>query len=175
MAQVESSTLHRPRIFNTPFETGLRSVVILTACYPAMLSLNRLVVFDHLVVHTEDVDGPPRIHPKDRSRSAAILVRRRLVESGLALMQTRGLVARVMTPDGFRYKAGEEAGSFVDMLSSAYFVALRDRAGWLVDNIQPMSEEELSQLVRTRWMYGSRSFRPAKASLPESCSSDSFR
>ena len=24
----------RPRIFNTPFETGLRSVVILTACYP---------------------------------------------------------------------------------------------------------------------------------------------
>jgi hypothetical protein len=165
MAQVESSPLHRPRIFNTPFETGLRSVVILTACYPAMLGLNRLVVFDHLVVHTEDVDGPPRIHPKDRSRSAAILVRRRLVESGLALMQTRGLVARVTTSDGFRYKAGEEAGSFVDMLSSAYFVALKDRAGWLFDNIQPMSEEELSQLVRTRMDVWEPEFQTGQSQL----------
>ena len=128
----------------------MRSVIILTACYPAMLGLNRLVVFDHLVVHTDDFGGPPRIHPKDRSRAAEILVRRRLIESGLALMQTRGLVARTVTPGGFLYGAGEEAGSFVDMLSSNYFIALKDRAEWLVDTIQPMSDDELSRLVRTR-------------------------
>ena len=79
MAEVEAPR-HRTRIFNTPFETGLRSVIILTACYPAMLGLNRLVVFDHLVVHTDDFGGPPRIHPKDRSRAAEVLVRRRLIE-----------------------------------------------------------------------------------------------
>jgi hypothetical protein len=149
MAQVEAAQ-HRPRIFNTPFETGLRSVVILTACYPGMLGLNRLVVFDHLVVHTEDVGGPTRMHPRDRSRAAEILVRRRLVESGLALMQTRGLVARVVMPVGFRYRAGEEAGSFVDMLSSRYILALKDRAGWLIDHIQPMTDDQLSQLVQSR-------------------------
>jgi hypothetical protein len=164
MAQVESPR-HRPRIFNTPFETGLRSVVILTACYPAMLGLNRLVVFDHLVVHTDDVGGPPRMHPKDRSRAAEILVRRHLIESGLALMQTRGLVARMGTPDGFRYRAGEEAGSFVDMLSSNYFVALKDRAEWLVDHIQPMSDDELSQLVRTRMDVWEPEFQTVQSQL----------
>src|ERR1700679_3233870 len=92
----------RPRIFNTPFETGLRSVVILTARFPERLSLHRLVVFDHLVVHTGDIHGPPSMHPRDRSRAAEILVRRGLVGSGLALMETRGLVARIPTVDGFR-------------------------------------------------------------------------
>lgn len=140
----------RPRIFNTPFETGLRSVVILTACYPEMLGLNRLVVFDHLVVHTEDIDGPASMHPKDRSRAAEILVRRGLVESGVALMQTRGLVSRAVTPAGFRYKAGEEAGSFLDLLSSTYVKALKQRAAWLITNIHPMSDEALSQLVQSR-------------------------
>lgn len=144
------SPRRRPRIFNTPFETGLRSVVILTACYPDILGLNRLVVFDHLVVHTEDVGGPPSIHPKDRSRAAEILVRRRLVESGLSLMQTRGLVMRAVSHAGFRYKAGEEAGSFVDTLSSTYATALKDRASWLIDHIHPMSDDDLSRLVQSR-------------------------
>ena len=140
----------RPRIFNTPFETGLRSVVILTACYPDMLSLNRLVVFDHLVVHTDDVGGPESMHPKDRSRAAEILVRRGLVNSGLLLMQTRGLVARLVTPLGFRYQAGEEAGSFVDMLSSDYMTALKVCADWLIENVNPMSDDELARLVQSR-------------------------
>ena len=65
-------------------------------------------------------------------------------------MQTRGLVARMFTPDGFRYRAGDEAGSFVDMLSSNYFLALKDRAEWLVEHMQPMSDDELSLLVRSR-------------------------
>jgi ABC-three component (ABC-3C) system Middle Component 2 len=156
----------RPRIFNTPFETGLRSVVILTACYPDVLGLNRLVVYDHLVVHTADVDGPESMHPKDRSRAAEILVRRGLVESGLSLMQTRGLVARHVTPLGFRYRAGEEAGSFVDMLSSAYMTALRERAAWLIDHIHPMSDADLGALVQTRMDEWEPEFQAEQVQAP---------
>ncbi len=149
MGHIDSSR-RRPRIFNTPFETGLRSVILLTACYPDLLSLHRLVVFDHLIVHTGDIHGPPSMHPQDRSRAAEILVRRGLVNSGLALMETRGLVARTATPDGFRYQAGEEAGSFVDLLSTPYAEALKERAYWLVANIFPLTDDALAALVRSR-------------------------
>jgi hypothetical protein len=162
MGQIDSPR-RRPRIFNTPFETGLRSVVILTACYPGKLGLNRLVVFDHLVVHTEDVGGPASMHPKDRSRAAEILVRRRLVDAGLSLMQTRGLVARVVTSGGFRYIAGEEAGSLVDMLSSPYMTALKDRADWLIYHIQPLSDDELSRLVQSRMDVWEPEFQTGQA------------
>jgi hypothetical protein len=153
----------RTRIFNTPFETGLRSVVILTAAYPDALSVNRLVVFDHLVVHSEDVGGPKSMHPKDRSRAAEILVRRQLVGAGLSLMQTRGLTARIVTPGGFRYIAGEGAGSFVDMLSSTYIAALKERADWLIEHINPLTDNELSGLVQSRMDVWEPEFQAGQA------------
>jgi hypothetical protein len=36
------------------------------------------------------------------------------------------------------------------MLSSNYFLALKDRGEWLVENMQPMPDDELSRLVRSR-------------------------
>ena len=140
----------KPRIFNTAFESGLRSLVLLTACYPVMLGLRRLVVLDHLVVHTGDIDGPESLHPQEESRTAELLVRRRLVNSGLSLMGTRSLIIRHATANGFRYEAGEEAGSFVDLLRSDYSVRLKERAAWLSQNVVPLSDDETNELVRHR-------------------------
>lgn len=78
----------KPRIFNTAFESGVRSLILLTACFPLSVGLRRLVVLDHLVVHTGDIDGPESLHPSESSRGAELLVRRGLVSSGLALMGT---------------------------------------------------------------------------------------
>jgi hypothetical protein len=156
----------RPRIFNTPLETGLRSVIILTTCYPDRLSLHRLVVFDHLIVHTADIGGPESMHPDDRSRAAEILVRRRLVGSGLALMETRGLVTRAATPHGFRYQAGEEAGSFVDLLTTTYSEALKIRADWLVENVLPLTDDALGNLVRSRMDEWEPEFQSDQSQAP---------
>jgi hypothetical protein len=112
--------------------------------------LRKLVVLDHLVVHTGDIDGPQSLHPQEESRAAELLVRRRLVAAGLALMGTRGLITRHATPEGFRYQAGEEAGTFVDLLQSEYAMDLRARADWLSQNIVPLSEDALNQLVHRR-------------------------
>ena len=81
-------------------------------------------------------------------------------------MQTPGLVARVVTPAGFRYRAGEEAGSFVDMLSSPYIMALKERAGWLIDQIQPMTDDELSQLVQSRMDEWEPEFQTGQRQTP---------
>jgi hypothetical protein len=140
----------KPRIFNTAFESGLRSLILLTACFPARLGLRRLVVLDHLVVHTGDVDGPPSLHPEEDSRTAELLVRRGLVSAGLSLMGTRKLIVRHAMVEGFRFEAGEEAGSFVDLLRSNYTVGLKERAAWLTATVVPLSDEEIDDLVRER-------------------------
>jgi hypothetical protein len=140
----------RPRIFNTAFESGVRSLILLTSCFPHQLGLRKLVVLDHLVVHTGDIDGPPSLHPQEDSRAAELLVRRRLVATGLALMGTRSLITRNAGPEGFRYQAGQEAGTFVDLLQSSYAMGLRGRADWLAQNIVPLSDDALNQFVRRR-------------------------
>ena len=70
----------REPLFNSQLETGTRAMVILNAAYPLALDLARLTWFDHLVVHTEDIGGPPSLHPALPGRTGELLVRRRLVE-----------------------------------------------------------------------------------------------
>ncbi|MBN9017037.1 MAG: threonine transporter [Rhizobiales bacterium] len=145
-----SSARSKPRVFNTAFESGVRSLILLTACFPLSVGLRRLVVLDHLVVHTGDIDGPESLHPSESSRGAELFVRRGLIDSGLALMGTRGLIVRSATSEGFRYRAGDEAGTFVDLLRSDYSVALKERADWLAKEIAPLSDDDIDDLVRSR-------------------------
>ncbi len=96
-----SELRQRSMAFNSPLETGIRSVGILVAAFPACFDLQRLVAFDHLVVHTGDLGGPDSLHPEVPMRSAELLVRRGIVERGLLLMVSRGLVERHVTDKGF--------------------------------------------------------------------------
>jgi len=116
-----------------------------------MLGLQALVALDYLIVHTADIEGPESLHPAENSRAAELLVRRRLVDSGLSLMAVRGLVLRRATPEGFRYAAGDEAGSFVDLLTSTYARALRDRADWLAQTVVHLSPSEFSELISSQF------------------------
>ncbi|MBK8875557.1 MAG: hypothetical protein IPN13_17220 [Bacteroidetes bacterium] len=45
-------------LFNGHLETGVRAVIILEAVFPKSYDLTHLTWFDHLVVHTQDIDGP---------------------------------------------------------------------------------------------------------------------
>ena len=65
-------------------------------------------------------------------------------------------------PGGFRYQAGEEAGSFVRSACSSYIEGLRGRAGWLVENMFPLTDDALSPLVRSRMDEGHRNSRTAR-------------
>ena len=78
-----------PALFNSALETGVRSVVLLDTAYPRAFDLKELTWLDHLVVHTADVSGPESLHPNVPHRDGELLVRRSLVEEGVALM--RGL------------------------------------------------------------------------------------
>ncbi len=78
--------------FNGPIEIGLRAVVVLCEAYLQAMSLQRLVIFDYLMVHSDDLpNGPPGLHPKTPRRSGELLVRRQVLQDGLLLFQSRGL------------------------------------------------------------------------------------
>lgn len=143
-------TFRKPRVLNTAFESGIRSLVLLTHFFPQRLTLRQIVIFDFLVVHTADIDGPDSIHPSEDFRGAELLVRRQLVETGLALMQVRRLITRIAKREGFLYGAGDEAGTFVDNLKSEYSHSLKQRATWLSTNFGAASEKMLDEIVRSR-------------------------
>src|SRR4051794_423087 len=106
--------------FNSPLETGGRSLTILVAAFPVAFDLQRLVEMDYLVVHSGDADGPESLHAPLPLRAGELLVRRGLIEKGLLLMISRGLVRRIPSKDGFHYIAEETAAPFICALTADY-------------------------------------------------------
>ena len=135
--------------FNGPVEIGLRALAMLTESFPAACSLQRLVVYDYLVVHSDDVPGgPPGLHPKTPHRGAELLVRRAVLERGLLLYQSRGLIGRQYTEGGVMFAATERSASFLDVLNSPYLQLLRERAAWVMSEFGERTDEALSSIVR---------------------------
>jgi hypothetical protein len=137
--------------FNSPFETGIRTVVILQAAAPEKYDLERLTVLDHLVVHTGDFGGPDSLHPSVTGRWAELVVRRKLVPDGIKLMMLKGLVHYQESARGQYYSAGDEAATFVDHMRTEYAAALTVAARWLVGYTRALDREALHILTNQQF------------------------
>ena len=136
-------------LFNSPVEIGLRSLALLVEAYPSSYSLQRLVVYDYLVVHSDDVpDGPAGIHPQTPFRGGELLVRRDIIQQGLLLYLGRGIIKKVYQESGLSFAATDSSGAFIDALKSSYVEKLRERAAWVVSHFKNYSDQELDSFVR---------------------------
>ncbi len=135
--------------FNGALEVGLRSLAILTDAYPSSYSLQRLVVFDYLLIHSDDIPGGPAgLHPKTPHRGSEILVRRNALQEGLLLYQSRGLVDRIYQDGGVYFSATDRSAAFLDVLCAPYIRGLRERATWVIDNYGTLADSGLDTIAR---------------------------
>jgi len=150
--------------FNSPLESGIRALGVLSASYPRNFDLQRMVVFDHLLVHTGDLGGPVSLHPKLPLRSAELLVRRSLVERGILLMVSRNLIERIVDVNGFSFRASELAATFLESLSSNYMHGLKERATWVAKKFADVSDENIRQTMDTIFHQWIEQFHTAQPS-----------
>jgi hypothetical protein len=139
-------THHRP--FNSPIETGLRALFVLDVTAPEKSDLQRLIVYDYLLVHSADPEGgPPSLHAAVPHRSAEWMVRRELLTSGLDLMFTKELLDKSFGKSGIQYAASELTHPFLGHLQSPYANRLRDLASWVSASFRSYSDEDLLQYM----------------------------
>ena len=151
--------------FNSPLEAGIRSVGLLVASYPKCFDIQQLVVFDYLVVHTGDINGPESLHPQIPLRSTELLVRRKLVENGLLLMMSRKLVVRQACSEGILYQAGEMAETFMLCLTSPYLLELKKRSIWVINHFGYMNYDHLKKIIREFFNHWVEEFQDVQQSL----------
>lgn len=152
MASLEDRILDK-HPFNSTLETGIRALVVLEAFYPRHCDLMEMTWFDHLIVHTGDIDGqdvPESLHPDLPNRTGELMVRRQLVERSLRMMQQMHLIDVFETESGIEFCASEEAPSYVDLLQAPYSLALKERARWMADHFAQQESVEIRKLIGGR-------------------------
>ena len=135
------------RTFNTPLEAGLRTLFLMSTGTRAFDS-QRLVILDYILVHSADLGGEPSLHPEAPSQKGELLVRRQLIQDGLALMRSRDLLDRRFSSRGITYRATKAGRHVADQFDSDYARLLRDRARWVIDNFGGLSDHQLSEALK---------------------------
>lgn len=121
-------------IFNSQIETGLRSLCILTSAPDIEFDLQMLVAFDYLVVHAGDFDKQQRsIHPSVMAKTGELLVRRRLIEQGLLLLEHKDLIKKLALEKGFFFQATDFSQIFMNSLTNSYIKHQLINARWAVN------------------------------------------
>lgn len=146
MGQMKSARRHVLPVFNSPFELGIRMVYLLQSLGPRGADLQKLVLLDYAIVYSADLNGPSSLHTPIPFRGAELLSRRELIEQGLYLMSTRGLVTASWEKTGITYHAGESSRSMTSSLTSEYLRKLEARCDWVAANFGDADSAELTEL-----------------------------
>lgn len=142
-------------VFNSPFELGFRMVYLLQALTPKGADLQKLVLLDYAIVYSADLNGPSSLHTPIPFRGAELLSRRELIEHGLHLMNTRGLVTASWGTDGVTYFAGEAARTLTASLTSQYMRQLEQRCQWAARTFGGVDSSTLtSQFAASGHLWG---------------------
>jgi len=137
--------------FNGPVEVGLRALAVLNDAYPDAYSLQKLIIFDYLIVHSDDIPGGPLgLHPQTPHRGGELLVRRSVLQEGLLLYQSRNLINQQYRHSGISFVATERSAAFLDVLCTEYAADLRKRAAWLVDFFDQITDADLEEMVNDK-------------------------
>jgi hypothetical protein len=138
------------RLLNTPLEVGLRMLIILTETQGAC-DLQRLTIYDYMLLHSGDIDGGPEsLHPPSPFRSGELLVKRSLIEKGLEILCSKGLVERSFCSGGIEFMATELAKPFLDYFESYYSKKARLTAGWIGSRFDGLDDNALQEFVNSR-------------------------
>ena len=108
-------------LFNTPFETGLRAMLILSVIRSGGMTVDRLSAFDFMTIYGKEFEVSDRNLHGDNSYSFSELSSKRSVCSeGIKMFVLDGLIAVNRTKSGFLYKLTVAGRKYVGALESDY-------------------------------------------------------
>lgn len=131
------------QLLNSPLEIGIRVVALLTALYPGRADLARIILLDHVVLHSGDFSGASSLHPEIPGRVGELGVKRELIREGTTIMGARGLIVRDLTTAGIYYRASEDARPFLDSMDAMYLVHLRARCAWAAVTFGALDDDDI--------------------------------
>jgi len=131
------------KIFNSPFELGVRMVFLLQSLHPGKVDLQRLVYLDYASIYSADLGGPPSLHTPVPLRGGEYISRREIIEEGLYLMAARSFVDVDATGSGIVYSLGENGASLTGLLGNEYSRSLLNCCEWTSSRFGSLTDKEL--------------------------------
>jgi hypothetical protein len=143
------------KVFNSPLEISLRVLLTLALIGNKGLSIERLVVYDYLILNSGDVEGgPASLHPALPNRSSQLLIKRELIKKSLRILSSKELISVKYSKKGILYSPSKLSVPFMNYFESEYFLELKSRIEWVIENFSSKTEKSIDKYISsnlTKW------------------------
>jgi|SRR5690554_6798676 len=136
------------RIFNSPLEIALRVLLILSFGKKNSFSLERLIIYDYLILNSGDIENAPEsLHPSLPNRSSQLLVKRELLQKALLILASKELIVIKYAKPGIQYAPSKLTEPFVSYFESQYYENLKERIIWVAEAFKSRNDKSLEKFI----------------------------
>lgn len=139
------------KIFNSPFESGLRSLLLLYSIKPSSASIDRLTAYDFITIYSHDFGiGESNLHGDNKFNFSELATRRSNCNAGVKDFALNGLISISRTNSGFMYSISNSGKKYVDTLSSEYAEQYKTIAAKVHEKYKGKTDEEIISLINSK-------------------------
>lgn len=135
------------KIYNTPIEIGLRSLVILKTSDNQIMDLEKIMYLDYLCLNTSDINGPTSLHAPIPNRGVQVFSKKDLIQKGLSIMLSKELINLIVLPEGFFYQISDAGKIFLELFQTKYFLDLLERCQWVLSKWGSESTSQIKLFI----------------------------
>lgn len=108
-------------LFNTPFESGLRAMLILFASDSRGMTIDRIVAYDFMTIYCSELGfSENNLHGINHFSFSELSSKRSICSEGIKAFVLDGLIAVVHSQEGFSYSITPNGKKYVKQLESNY-------------------------------------------------------
>ena len=108
-------------LFNTPFETGLRAMLILFATRSQGMTIDRITSYDFMTIYGSDFGvSEKNLHGINHFSFSELTSKRAICSEGVKSFVLDGLISVIRNNDGFLYALTSAGKKYIQSLDSDY-------------------------------------------------------
>ncbi|ELC8457028.1 hypothetical protein QYB58_002140 [Clostridium perfringens] len=135
------------RIYNTKYEIGVRALMIISK-YPNGIDMDSLIILEYLSLHVKIIDEKLKsLHPDNPFYGMELLSKRRLMNSSINLLFSKGLIDKKYCDEGVLYTSTILTDYFLSYFDSNYFNKLNTSINTVINKFKGYNRDMLEKYV----------------------------
>lgn len=135
-------------LFNTPFETGLRAMLILFATHSRGMTIDRITAYDFMTIYGSDFGvSKDNLHGINHFSFSELTTRRAICLDGIKSFILDGLIAVTRGKHGFTYALTSSGKKYIENLDSDYKSQYVEIVGEVHNQYKRQTDTALIKLI----------------------------
>ena len=139
----------KSRLFNTPFEMGLRMILLLSVSPKDAFSVDRIIGLDFITSYAADFDlAYGNLHGDNHMKYGEIVSRRLLAQEAVKILVTRGLLD-VTVGRGYLFSISENGKMYSRTLKSEYAKTYKEIAKAVIKKYKDYTDADILATIQS--------------------------